>query len=58
MIASHLSLQEHLSLPVNGGLSVLSDFYATVLPVLLLRNLQMPRKQKLLLYGLFALGFL
>ena len=49
---------EHLSLPVNGGLSVLSDFYATVLPGLLLRHLQMPKKQKMLLYCLFALGFL
>jgi hypothetical protein len=49
---------EHLSLPVNGGMSVLSGFYATVLPGLLLRHLQMPKKQKMLLYCLFALGFL
>lgn len=49
---------EHISLPVAGALSVVGDFYATVLPSLLLRNLQMPKKQKLLLYALFATGFL
>ena len=49
---------EHLSLPISGALSIVGDFYATLLPALLLRNLQVPRKQKLLLYALFATGFL
>jgi hypothetical protein len=50
--------QEQLSLPASGAFSVLSDFYATIVPLLLLKDLKMSRKQKLLLYGLFALGFL
>lgn len=50
--------REDIALPVSGALSVLSDFYATIVPLLLLKDLKIPRKQKLLLYSLFALGFL
>lgn len=49
---------EGVSLPASAAFSVLSDFYSTLLPVLLIFNLELPRKQKLALYALFALGFL
>jgi hypothetical protein len=49
---------EQISVPLSGALSVVGDFYATLLPGLLLRSLQMPKKQKLFLYALFATGFL
>jgi hypothetical protein len=50
-------IKEGYGLPLGAALSVLSDFYGCLLPVLLLRHLQMPLKQKVLLYCLFALGF-
>lgn len=40
-----------------GALSCFSDFYAVLLPGLLLLNLKMPKKQKFALYGVFALSF-
>ncbi|KAK5065307.1 hypothetical protein LTR84_001145 [Exophiala bonariae] len=49
---------EGTSLPVSGGLSVLGDLYSTLLPVFLVYYLDLPRRQKFALYGLFALGFL
>lgn len=49
---------EGLSLPVSGGLSVIGDIYSTLLPFFLVYNLDLPRRQKFALYGLFALGFL
>jgi hypothetical protein len=50
-------IKEGYGLPLGAALSVLSDFYGCLLPVLLLRHLQMPLKQKVLRYCLFALGF-
>ena len=49
---------EHVQLPASSGLSVLGDAYATLLPLCLVYTLDMPRRQKMALYGLFALGFL
>lgn len=49
---------EGLSLPASAGLSVLGDLYSTLLPVFLIYHLDVPRRQKLALYALFALGFL
>lgn len=49
---------EGTSLPASAGLSVLGDLYSTLLPVFLIYYLDLPRKQKFALYGLFALGFL
>jgi hypothetical protein len=49
---------EEISLPISGLFSVASDFYATLLPFLLLRRLQLPRPQKMALYGIFSLGSL
>lgn len=50
--------REEISLPLSGVFSVLGDFYSTTLPLLLVWNLQLPRRQKLALYSLFALGFM
>ena len=49
---------EGISLPAAGGFSVLGDAYTALLPMLLIANLELPRKQKFGLYLLFALGFL
>lgn len=50
--------KEEISLPLSGVFSVLGDLYSTVLPLFLVWNLQLPRRQKLALYTLFALGFM
>jgi hypothetical protein len=49
---------EHIALPVSAGLSVLGDFYSTLIPCVLILRLNLPRRQKLALYSLFLLGFL
>ncbi|KIW17983.1 hypothetical protein PV08_02269 [Exophiala spinifera] len=49
---------QSVSIPSAVGLSVLGDFYTTILPLLLIYRLKLPLKQKLALYSLFALGFL
>lgn len=49
---------ENVSLPFSGGFSVIGDAYSTLLPILLIQNLQMSQKQKVALYSLFASGFL
>ena len=49
---------EAASLPTSGALSVFGDFYSTVLPLLLIRFLDLPARQKAALYALFCLGFL
>lgn len=48
---------ENVALPVSSALSVVGDFYSTLLPLILVYHLQLPRRQKLALYALFALGF-
>ncbi|ERF76276.1 hypothetical protein EPUS_04133 [Endocarpon pusillum Z07020] len=50
--------KEEISLPISGVLSVIGDFYSTVLPLALVWHLKLPRGKKLALYTLFALGFL
>lgn len=52
-----LSPGESLTLPMSGAFSVLGDFYSTALPLCLVYSLDLPRRQKIALYGLFALGF-
>ncbi|KAJ9612608.1 hypothetical protein H2200_004205 [Cladophialophora chaetospira] len=50
--------KEGASIPAAVGLSVLGDFYSTLLPLVLIFGLSLPPRQKLALYSLFALGFL
>jgi hypothetical protein len=50
--------REEISLPMSGALSVVGDFYSTVLPLVLVWHLKLSRRKKLALYVLFALGFL
>ena len=50
--------REGASIPAAVALSVLGDFYSTVLPLVLIFRLPLPLRQKLALYSLFALGFL
>ena len=45
-------------LPAAGAFSVLGDFYSALLPMLLIMHLDLPRRQKISLYCLFALAFL
>lgn len=49
---------ESWSLPTAAALSVVGDFYSTVLPLMLIRFLDLPQRQKAALYALFGLGFL
>jgi hypothetical protein len=51
-------LNEQIALPLSSVFSVLGDLYATLLPLLLLKGLQLPRRQKWMIYSLFSLGFL
>lgn len=51
-------LNEKISVPLSAALSVVGDFYSTALPLLLVTFLDLPRRQKWALYGLFAIGFL
>lgn len=48
--------REEIFLPISGLFSVAGDFYATLLPFLLLRKLQLTKPQKMALYGIFSLG--
>jgi hypothetical protein len=48
---------ENVSGPISAGLSVIGDLYSTLLPLLLVWNLQMARRKKVALYALFSLGF-
>lgn len=49
---------ENVSLPLSGGLSVVGDFYATVLPMCMVYTIARSQRQKLGLYVLFGLGSL
>ena len=49
---------ENVSLPLSGVFSVIGDFYSALLPMLVIMNLDLPRKQKLSLYALFSVAFL
>jgi hypothetical protein len=49
---------EHILLPISASMGVLGDFYATLIPCVLIPKLNLPRRQKLALYSLFLLGFL
>ena len=51
-------VDEHVALPMSAGLSVLGNFYSTLIPCVLILRLNLPRRQKLALYSLFLLGFL
>ena len=49
---------EGYSLPASAILSVIGDFYSTALPLMLIVNLDLPRRQKMALVPLFAIGFM
>ena len=48
---------EGAALPVSSAASVVGDAYSTLLPLILVYHLDLPRRQKFALYFLFALGF-
>ncbi|OQU95387.1 hypothetical protein CLAIMM_01604 [Cladophialophora immunda] len=49
---------ESAALPASSAFSVAGDFYSTLLPLILVYYLELPRRQKIALYALFALGFM
>lgn len=49
---------EGVALPASAAFSVLGDLYSTLLPLILVYNLDLPIRQKVALYVLFALGFM
>ena len=57
--ATHKShcAKEGASLPAAVGLSVVGDFYSTLLPLLLIFSLPLPMEQKLALYSCLPSGF-
>ena len=50
--------KENIELPLSGVFSVIGDFYSALLPILIIVNLNLTRRQKLSLYALFSLAFL
>jgi hypothetical protein len=48
---------EQIAEPASAVFSVIGDIYSTVLPLVLVSRLTLPKKQKMALYGLFSLGF-
>ena len=42
--------------PVAGALSLISDVYSILLPCVMVQNLEISRRQKMALNGVFALG--
>ena len=49
---------EYVTYPLVGALSVVTDFYAVLLPGLLFWRIQMPKRQKISLCITFTFGFL
>ncbi|KAI1617482.1 hypothetical protein EDD37DRAFT_222699 [Exophiala viscosa] len=49
---------EGVAVPASAAFSVLGDLYSTLLPLILVYNLDLPIRQKMALYVLFALGFM
>ncbi|KAF2492281.1 hypothetical protein BU16DRAFT_467793 [Lophium mytilinum] len=49
---------EYKSLFAASSISMVQDIIAAVMPIMLLWNLQLPRRQKFAIYGIFALGLL
>ena len=49
---------ERVALPASAIFSTIGDLYATVIPMLQIWHMTLPRRQKLALYPLFGLGFL
>jgi hypothetical protein len=47
---------EQLAEPLSAYFSVAGDLYSTILPLLLVSKLSLPRRQKWALYGLFSIG--
>jgi len=43
--------------PLIVALSVFSDFYSLIIPQVVIRKLKMASREKLMLYGIFASGF-
>lgn len=48
---------ENITLPVSSAISVLTDLYATLVPMLLITSIKKSMKEKVALYSLFSLGF-
>ena len=49
---------EQVTQPLVAILNLFGDFYSTLLPLILVSRLALPKPQKAALYGLFSLGFL
>lgn len=48
--------REEIAVPLSALFSVTGDAYATILPLILVHGLSLPRRQKWALYALFSLG--
>jgi hypothetical protein len=44
--------------PIMGAFNILSDIFLLILPMPLVKSLQLPRKQRMMLYGVFGLSIL
>lgn len=55
--ANYTCGSEQIAEPLSGILSVIGDAYSTILPLVLVSRLTLPRRQKWALYFLFSLGF-
>jgi hypothetical protein len=42
---------------LNSSLNIVTDLILVIVPLILLRNLQLPRQQKYIVLGVFAVGF-
>jgi hypothetical protein len=51
-------IHQHLADPIMGAVNIVTDIFLLCLPMPSIKSLQLPRKQKRLLYGIFCLSFL
>jgi hypothetical protein len=51
-------IEQHLADPIMGAVNIATDIFLLCLPMPAIKSLQLPRRQKRLLYGVFCLSFL
>jgi hypothetical protein len=51
-------IKQHIADPIMGAVNILTDIFLLCLPMPAIKSLQLPRKQKLMLYGVFCLSIL
>jgi len=49
-------IKQHYADPIMGAINIATDIFLLVLPMPAIKSLQLPRKQKLMLYGVFAMS--